>query len=110
MNKLAQINIGEELFREHSPGLTPTTTLGDIVSNILPNLYIAAAVIFFILLIFFGLGIIMGAGEQSPEKIQKSKQGLTWTIAGLLVVLGSYWIIQIIQVVTGLNILEPTGF
>jgi type IV secretory pathway VirB2 component (pilin) len=103
--KLAQVNIGTALFGEHA--ISSSTTLGAIVSGILPTLYTIAGVIAFVFLIFTGLGIIMGAGQENPEKLQKAKATFTWAMIGFLVIFGSYWIIQIIQVVTGINILTP---
>jgi hypothetical protein len=107
MSKLA-LNIGDELFR-YQPGISSSTTLGDLVNNLVPTLYIVASVILFLLLLFFGLRFIMGAGAQSPEDIAKAKSALVWTLVGFLVIFGSYWIIQILKTITGINLLAPGG-
>lgn len=108
MEKLA-FNIGEALFGEH-PGLSPTTTLGEIISNILPNIYILAGVILFFLLIGGGLMFIFSAGREDPEGAGKGKQAITAALLGFLIIFASYWIIQIIEVITGVDILKPKGF
>lgn len=108
MQKLA-FNIGEALFGEH-PGLTKETSLGDIISNVLPNIYILAGVILFFLLIGGGLMFIFSAGQENPEGAGQGKKAITAALVGFLIIFASYWIIQIIEVVTGVDILKPKGF
>jgi len=108
MQKLA-FNIGEALFGEH-PGLTTSMTLGDIISNILPNIYILAGVILFFLLVGGGLMFIVSAGQENPEGAGQGKKAITAALIGFLIIFASYWIIQIIETVTGVNIFEPGGF
>ncbi len=108
MQKLA-FNIGEALFGEHS-GLTPSMTLGSIISNVLPNIYILAGVILFFFLIGGGLMFIFSAGQENPEGAAQGKKAITGALIGFLIIFASYWIIQIIEFVTGVNIFEPGGF
>jgi len=116
-NLLAQgptegVDIGKEFWLKPSLGIggVPTyQTLGGIVSILLKNAYIIAGVLLFFLLLFGGFGIIMGAGGGDPKKTAQGQQAVTSALIGFLVIFASYWIIQIIQVVTGLNILKP-GF
>lgn len=116
MKKLALINIGEELkidggsildlFR---PDPTTPPTLGYFISKILPNVYIAAGLILLFLLIGGGLMVIVGAGQESPERAGQGKKAITAAIAGFFIIFASYWIIQIIEEVTGIEIFAP-GF
>lgn len=107
MKKLALINIGEEfkLGKETGPGVSSLGTLGDIISAILPNIYILAGVILLFLLIGGGLMVIVGAGQESPEKAGQGKKAITAAIAGFIVIFASYWIMQIIRIVTGIDML-----
>ena len=66
-----------------------------------------AGVITFILLIFGGISIIVGAGSGDTKKLEQGKKTLTGALAGLLIVVTSVWLIQIIEKVTGLNLLSP---
>jgi len=75
MQKLA-FNIGEALFGEHG-GLTKETTLGDIISNILPNIYILAGIILFFFLIGGGLMFIISAGRENPEGAAQGGKAIT---------------------------------
>ncbi|MDP3955109.1 MAG: hypothetical protein Q8Q15_01970 [bacterium] len=79
-------------------------TVGSLISVLLPNVFILAGVVFFLLLIFGGFGLIMGAGGGDPQKTGQGKQAITAAVIGFLVIFLSYWIIKIIEVVTGLKI------
>lgn len=102
MQKL-DFNIGEALFGRHT-GLTTSTTLSDFVSNVLPNIYILASVILFFFLIGGGLMFIVSAGQENPEGAAKGKQAVTAALIGFLIIFASYWIMQIVQKVTGLRL------
>lgn len=108
MKKLAQVNIGEELLL-NGEGVVSLGTLGDIISAILPNIYILAGVILFFLLIGGGIMFIVGAGQENPERAGQGRKAITAALAGFLVIFASYWIIQIIEVVTGVDILGGGG-
>jgi len=49
---------------------------------------------------------MMIANPGNPEKQEQGKKAVTAAIAGFLIIFCSYWIIQIIQVLTGLQILN----
>ncbi|MEK7073867.1 MAG: hypothetical protein AAB960_00895 [Patescibacteria group bacterium] len=101
----------ERVFAESLQNLAPNpnlTTYGMLVTAIVKNAFILAAVISFILLIFGGFNVIVAAGD--AKKAEQGKTALTGAVTGLLLVLGSFWIIQIIEVITGTNILSPVGF
>lgn len=94
------VEIGEEFG-------SPFDNFGQLVSVILSNAYILAGVVLLFLLIFGGFSIIMGAGGGNPEQAARGKQAVTWAIIGAVVVFTSYWIIQLIEVITGVGILNP---
>ena len=85
-------------------------TVGSLISTLLPNIYILAGLLLFGLLIFGGFGIIMGAGGDDPKKTGQGKQAVTAALIGFLIIFVSYWIIQIIEVITGISIFQPKGF
>lgn len=80
---------------------------GTFVSLLLKNAYILAGILFFLLLFAGGFMIIMGGSGGDAKKTQQGKEAATWAVIGFFVIFASYWIIQIIQVVTGVKILEP---
>lgn len=97
-------NLGDCLDFQGSSATTEYSGAGSLVNNILPNIYIAGGVIIFFMILFGGFTIITNAGNK--DKIADGSKTITSAIIGLLVLFGSYWIIQIIQVVTGVNILS----
>lgn len=107
--KMLVIDIGQELwFKElsHGLGLGPKNipayfTIGGFVSRVLPNIYVIAGVILFFFLIGGGLMFIVSAGQENPEGAAKGKQTVTAALLGFLIIFASYWIMQIIQRITG---------
>ncbi len=99
------VNIGSEFG---SP-FGQTYGLADLVSVILSNAMVVAGIILLLLLIFGGISMIMGAGQDNPEQAAKGKQATTSAVIGFIIIFAAYWIIQIIETITGLNILKP-GF
>ena len=80
--------------------------LGILVSIILRNALTLAAIIFLVLLIFGGLTFIINAGSGDSKKTAQSSAAITSALIGFLVVFLAYFIIQIVEVVTGLQILN----
>ena len=96
-----------------NPPLTSSTTVsstfptaGTLISIILKNSLTIVGVILLILLISGGLMFIIGAGNQDSKKSAQAKSMITDALVGFAVVLLAYFIIQIIETVTGLNILN----
>lgn len=79
-------------------------SLGGLISAILPNVYVLTGLILLFFLIFGGLAIILGAGKGDQENIEKGKKVLTGTLIGFLIIFASYWIIQILEILTGIEI------
>lgn len=82
------------------------TGVNTLLNNIVPNIYIAAGIVIFFMILFGGFSIMTGGSDS--HKIDEGKKVITSAIIGLLVLFGSYWIIQIIQVLTGIPILNST--
>ena len=108
MEKLA-FNIGEQLWLKENQGIAGKgayQSLGGFISAILPNIYVVAGIIAFVLVLVAGLMFIINAGKGQSEQAKKWQGTLTASIAGLLIIFLSYWIIQIIEVLTGIKILN----
>ncbi len=98
----------ERIYAESLQDLAPNpnlTTYGMLVTAIVKNAFVLAGLISFILLIFGGFNVIVAGGD--AKKVQQGKTAITGAITGLILVLGSFWIVQIIEVITGLKILSP---
>lgn len=79
--------------------------VGSLVSVILSNVYILAGVVLLILFLWAGFKMIQSAGTRDAQKAAEAKNTLTYAIIGFLIIFASYWIIQIIEKITGLKIL-----
>lgn len=104
MEKLAQVNIGTEFFGGEN-SLTELSGIGGLVSIVIQAAFAIAGIIFLFLLIGGGISIIAGAGNDNPEQAAKGKKAITSAIVGFLVVFASYWIVQLIEELTGIIIL-----
>jgi len=112
MNNLLAVNIGEEWFLKPSPGqsilnVPQFQNPGALISIILKNVYTLAGILLFVLLIFGGISIILGAGSGDAKKTGQGRKAVTAALIGFLVIFASYWIIQVIEYITGLEILNP---
>ena len=96
------VNIGD-------PDLNPTpglTSFDVLVNVIVRNSFVFAGIICLFLLIFGGFQVIVAAGD--TKKLEKGRGAIVGAVIGLLLVVGSFWIVQIITVITGVDILNPT--
>lgn len=100
--QLAQVDIKNIFFGTH-PAITFDTPTA-FISSVLPNIYLVAGVILFLYLVFGGFTIVSSAGN--TEGLDKGKKTVTNAIIGFAIIFTSYWIIQIIQVITGIPILN----
>lgn len=100
------VNIGD-YFRIGGESISHVyPTFGDFFSTILFNLYTFAGVILLGLLIFGGFNFIIGAGKQESGQMEKAKKAITAALAGFAIIFASYFIIQLIETVTGAKILD----
>lgn len=98
-----------DISQEFQPA-TRFGTVGELVSVLLSNAYVLAGLLLFILLIFGGFTLIMGAGGGDPQKAEQGKKAVTAAVVGFLIIFLSYWIMKIIETVTGVQILNPKLF
>lgn len=106
MNKLS-VNISEKFFGFGSNApLTKLEDVGSLVSIIVNAAFVLAGIVLFFFFIFGGISIIAGAGKDNPEQAAKGKQAITSALLGFIVVFASYWIVQLIEVITGIVILN----
>ena len=103
------VNIGEELkLQENTPidSVAQFQGVGALISSWLPNIYILGGILVLILIIASGFMWITNAGD--IKKIEESQKILTFAIMGFIFLFASYWIIQIVQILTGVPILNST--
>ena len=74
------------------------------ISSILPNIYIISGILLLVYLVFGGFLMITSSGN--PDEAAKGQKIITNAIMGFVIIFASYWIIQIIEIITGITILE----
>ena len=108
---LAQVDIGQETKINLTQGISVPPqfqTIGELISTILPNVYVAAGLILLFFLIFGGVMVILGAGKGESQQAEQGKKIITRTIIGFLIIFLSYWIIRIIEIITGVKIFSSS--
>ena len=78
-------------------------TIGDIFSVLLPYIYSLAGLILFIYLIIGGFEFLTSGGNK--DKIQSAQSKLTNAVVGFVIIFLSYWLVKIIEIIFGLQIL-----
>lgn len=94
-------------IRDITPTFSQFNNFGDVVTVVMKNAFVLASVICLVLLIFGGFGVIVGAGGGDTKRLEQARQTITWAVIGLLLVVGSFWIVQVIGKLTGVNLLSP---
>lgn len=102
---LAQINIGDTFFGQGNKFPTTMEEIGPLISRFINIAFIAAGIILLFFFIVGGISLISGAGSDNPEQLEKGKKAITSALIGFVVVFAAYWIVQLIQVITGVSIL-----
>lgn len=90
------------------PGYAGPQNLSSIYNPIIRLIFIIGGLVAFAGLLYGGFCYIMGAGQGDQKQIETGKKAITWSFLGLVLLISVYWFVQIIELVTGLNILNPT--
>lgn len=98
--KLAQIKFGE-LEEVATPEFGAGAKIGDLVSTLLPFFYVGAGLLLLIYLILGGLQFMLSLGD--PKKMQDARGKITNALIGFLIVFISYWLVQIIGRIFGIE-------
>ncbi|MEI8067986.1 MAG: hypothetical protein WCG91_03525 [Candidatus Shapirobacteria bacterium] len=105
MNRLLAINIGSLSLGNSRTVEQTFPDAGSLISIIVKNSITLIGIILIFLLIFGGVTFIINAGTGDSKKIEQGKSIITNALIGFAVVFCAYFIIQIIQVITGIKIL-----
>ncbi|HZZ98953.1 MAG TPA: hypothetical protein VFG51_03400 [Candidatus Saccharimonadia bacterium] len=104
---LAQVDLKSAYILNSKTNTTVASVFGQpaqLINVILPNIFIAAGLVILFLFVFGGLSIIMSAGNE--KGVDKGRQAITAAIVGFIIIFSAFWIIQIVQIVTGVKILN----
>jgi len=81
------------------------TGLRDLINNVTFAVGVIVGLIFFAMLVMGGIGYMMSAGDE--KALTKAKQQITAGLIGLVIVFMAWWVVKIISVIFGINILQP---
>ena len=100
-------DIGTQLFLKEGGnpiGTTydPTKGLFPVFWVIIKNIYILTGIVLFIMIVIGGVGMI--ANASNSEKQKQSSQTITSAVVGYLIMFVAYWIVKIIEIITGKTI------
>jgi len=70
-------------------------------SEVLPIVIVIGGLLLLVML-FMG-GFTMLTNAQNPQGQEKGKQQITWAIVGFLLLFSAYWIVQILEIVFGID-------
>ena len=100
---LAQVNLRDTLFGSHQGASSIADSPTTFLSAILPNIFTIAGLLLLAYLVAGGLMFIKSAGSEGKGK---GKDAITNALVGFIIIFASYWIVQIVQIVTGIPILN----
>lgn len=99
-------DIGTQLFLKEGgnpiSGNANYQTLYPVFWVIIKNIYILTGIVLFIMIVVGGVGMIANAGN--AEKQKQSSQTITSAVIGYLIMFAAYWIVKIIEIITGKTI------
>ena len=101
MNFLAQAGTGVNIGEQFGSPFGQSKTLVDLVSLVLSSAFVLSGLLVLFLFIFAGFQIVTGAGQNNPEATAKGKKAATSAAIGFAVIFMAYWIIRIIEFITG---------
>jgi hypothetical protein len=104
MKQLALVEIDNEFFGTRFHKLSELLGLGELVSLVIKIIFIVAGVGLLVFFIIGGIGMITSAGSGNPEGAEKAKKAVTSAVIGFMVVFVAYWIVQLIELWTGIKI------
>lgn len=85
-------------------------TIGDLVSLIINISFVLGGILVLFFIIFAGFNIIAGAGQNNPEAAKRGQQAATAAVIGFAIIFVAYWIVRIIEIITGYSFLTLSGF
>lgn len=74
-----------------------------LINVLIPNVFAIASFMLFLFIV--GAGFKMVMNPDSKKGTEDSKKAISYALGGFLLLFASYWIVQLIQYVTGTTIL-----
>lgn len=95
-----EINLGEKLIlKDGTPVQDVFNSTDDMLNLIVKVLFVGAGLVLFVMIVGAGFAMIQGGGKDA----EKAKTTMTSAVLGFIIMFAAYWIMQIIQLLTGIN-------
>lgn len=94
------VRVGEAL--NDQAAIEKFGTPGGFITAIFPYLFAAGGLILFVMLLWGSMEILLGAA--SPKSAESGKKRITTALIGFLILFASFWIMQILQRIFGIDI------
>lgn len=96
-----EVTVGDKMIlKDGTPVKDVFNSTDDLINLLVKVLFIGAGFVLFIMVIGAGFAMIQGGGKD----MEKAKGTMTSAIIGFIIMFAAYWIMQIIQMLTGLNL------
>src|SRR3989344_2439691 len=89
-------------IRDAFPPAKNFETIADVLNIVMPLFMAGAGLVFFITLLIGGLTIITAGGNS--ERFQTGRKKITFSILGLLMVISSYFIVKLMEIIFGIDL------
>ena len=87
---------------QKATGLKPELKdFGSIISALLPYLFTGAGLLLLLYLIYGGISLMLSGGD--PKAIQSARDKITGALVGFMIVFISYWLVQIVGKILGIE-------
>ncbi len=94
------IPIGNKLVLKNGSAVQDVfNSTDDMVNLIVKVLFVGAGFVLFFMIVGAGFAMIKGSGDDK----NKAKTTMTSALVGFVIMFSAYWIVQIIQLITGIN-------
>ncbi len=81
-------------------------SLGDLVSLVVKIGFVVSGILILFFMIFAGFQMVVGAGSNNPEAAKKGQQAASAAAIGFAVVFVAYWIVRILELITGIKLIS----
>jgi len=78
------------------------TQIGPLLGNLIPYIFAFAGMIMFVMFIMAGFTLLTAVGNK--EKVAKGSAMMTSSIIGFVIIFVAYWIMQLLEMILGINL------
>lgn len=109
MNYLVENSTGVPIGETFGSPFGQTARIGDLVSVIITSSFVISGIILLFFFVIGGISLISGAGNDNPESVEKGKKAVTSALIGFIIIFVAYWLIRIIEVISGSKFVTGPG-